>query len=143
MLTALSSFEQSTVCSATLYPSLQSDASFMYFSGFNFNEPLLMCVPRGKSSDGYKPMVSTTLLSCCLASAFVFYYEFSILYGLILIKLSFPFLPFCILYGAELSFLPPIAFVFYYEFSILYGLILIKLSFPFLSFLHFDWTGLS
>ena len=51
-----------------------------------------MCVPPGKSSDGYKPMVSTTLLSCCLASAFVFYYEFSILYGLILIKLSFPFL---------------------------------------------------
>ena len=91
MLTALSSFEQSTVCSATLYPSLQSDASFMYFSGFDFNEPLLMCVPPGKSSDGYKPMVSTTLLSCCLASAFVFYYEFFILYGVILIKLSFPF----------------------------------------------------
>ena len=36
-------------------------------------------------------MVSTTLLSCCLASAFVFYYELSILHGLILIKLSFPF----------------------------------------------------
>ena len=53
---------------------------------------LLMCVPPGKSSDGYKPMVSTTLLSCCLASAFVFYYEFFILYGVILIKLSFPFL---------------------------------------------------
>jgi hypothetical protein len=62
------------------------------FSGFDFNEPLLMCVPPGKSSDGYKPMVSTTLLSCCLASAFVFYYEFFILYGVILIKLSFPFL---------------------------------------------------
>ena len=31
-------------------------------------------------------------MSCCLASAFVFYYEFFILYGVIRIKLSFPFL---------------------------------------------------
>ena len=56
------------------------------------HEPLLMCIPPGKSSDDYKPMVSTTLLSCCFALAFVFCYEFSILYGLILIKLSSPFL---------------------------------------------------
>ena len=51
---------------------LRGQLHFCIFSGFELNEPLLMCVPPHKSSDGYKPMVSTTLMSCCLASAFVF-----------------------------------------------------------------------
>ena len=51
-----------------------------------------MCVPPGKPSDWLQAHGSTTLLSCCLSSAFAFYHELSILCGLSLIKLFFPFL---------------------------------------------------